>query len=189
MSEPKFICCTEQQVAILRCPRCSFLLGYCRSCATLFNNLHNTGNSLSLPSATPISCPNCPFSFPVDNGMEKHLAAKHDLVSAGLTMLAAANVQLKSGPKQDVQVESFRQNIDRIGWDNGRPRRATSTTAEEGMNSRTRALLIILVLAILGGGGYFVYDYIFAVPPPPPPKQPAKGAKPGAKPPAPPPRR
>ncbi|MEW6736649.1 MAG: hypothetical protein AB1489_35495 [Acidobacteriota bacterium] len=178
MSDPKqrFLCCTRKQIAILRCPRCKQLLGYCQNCATLFSHLLDLSLNVVLAEGSALTCTNCQFSFPTNN-QEKYLASQHDMITAGLINLTNEDLILKTGPKEEAPVENYRFNIDKIGWDNNTRRPSTNTTTTKNPSSkRQRMMIVLLIVTILGAGVVFYFQY-FDTPKPPPPKPPATKKK------------
>src|SRR5262245_12107916 len=120
-SKQQFLCCTRKQIAILRCPQCKHLLGYCRSCLTLFRDLKDLSATMVKNPEAAIECPTCQYNFPAA-GWEKHLAVRRDLVEVGLGLLAREELQLSAvSREQDDPLDKYRHSLNRVGWGNSSP--------------------------------------------------------------------
>src|SRR5688572_24271971 len=115
-SKQQFLCCTRKQIAILRCPQCKQLLGYCRSCSTLFHKLQDLSSTLVINSDKSLECAGCQFVFPRAAAFEKYLAVRRDLAEAGLASLTAEDLQLSTVSREDDPLENYRHSLNRIGW-------------------------------------------------------------------------
>gem|GEM_PF-2634507 len=61
-------CCTNQDLCVIRCPRCRYLMGFCRECDTLFPDLTVPMSSLPVrltdAARDRIVCGGCEQPFP-----------------------------------------------------------------------------------------------------------------------------
>jgi hypothetical protein len=176
MPDPKqqFLCCTRKQIAILRCPKCKQLLGFCRACFTLFRNLQDLSATMIVNPGAALECSSCDYTFPTGS-LEKHLAVRRDLVEAGLGLLASEELQLSAIAREDDPIDKYRFSLNRVGSGEGSGRDFTEDSREQSDKTAKKRLVTLLLLLIVFSGAIYYFLFFNTAPPPlPPPKKPTK---------------
>jgi hypothetical protein len=157
----RFLCCTRKKIAILRCPQCKQLLGYCRSCSSLFHKLQDLSSFLAVNPEESLLCASCQFAFPGADKWEKYLAVRRDLAEAGLSAIAAEELELSAVSRKEDPLDQYKNSLNRIGWGPGSSGTDVTADAVDAMDKAAKGrllkLFIIMLLLLAGVAGYYWY--------------------------------
>lgn len=97
----EFLCCDSREHAVMKCPKCKHLFGYCFSCSSVFPDLKEPHTSTKMSEGGKIVCKGC--NSQLSGGASvKYLASAEDLIDAGFAEMTTQNILLRQARVEDV---------------------------------------------------------------------------------------
>lgn len=99
----EFLCCDNRENAVMKCPKCKHLFGYCFSCSSIFPDLKKPQTSIKLAENGQIVCKSC--NTPLSGGASvKYLASAEDLIAAGFAEMTTQKILLRQTQTEDISI-------------------------------------------------------------------------------------